>query len=88
VSGRRYRVEFTTAAAKELRKLDAGFRRRLLVGIGDLEADPRPAGCKKLVGAEDAWRIRIGDYRVIYELADDVLLVTVVRVAHRREIYE
>lgn len=82
-----YRVEFTTAAAKDLKKLDPGIRRRVLFGIADLERDPRPSGCKKLVGETNAWRIRIGDYRVLYEVIDDVLVVTVVRVAHRREVY-
>lgn len=81
-----YRVEFTTAAAKDLKKLDPGVRRRILSGIADLARDPRPRGYKKLVGETNAWRIRIGDYRVLYEVIDDVLVVTVVRVAHRREV--
>ncbi|SDK35683.1 mRNA interferase RelE/StbE [Cryobacterium psychrotolerans] len=83
-----YRVEFTTAAAKEIRKLDLGIRRRILAGIAELEHDPRPAGCKKLTGESNAWRIRVGDYRVLYELLDDAPVVTVVRVAHRREVYQ
>jgi len=83
-----YRVEFTSAAAKEIRKLDPGVRNRILAAITALEGDPRPSGCKKLVGEDDAWRIRIGDYRVLYEVLDDVLVVTVVRVAHRREVYK
>ena len=82
-----YRVEFTTAAAKEIRKLDPHMRRRILVGVSALEADPRPSGVRKLSGFDDAWRIRIGDHRVLYEVADDVVLVTVFRVAHRREVY-
>ncbi|WP_427007960.1 type II toxin-antitoxin system RelE family toxin [Pseudarthrobacter sp. H2] len=81
-----YRVEFTTAAAKEIRKLDAGIRRRILARIADLERDPHPAGCKKLVGEDNAWRIRIGDYRVLYDVVDDSLVVTVVRVTHRRDV--
>lgn len=83
-----YRVEFTSAAAKELRKLDTGIRHRLLTGIAGLEGDPRPSGCKKLVGEDNAWRIRIGDYRVLYDIQDEVLVVTVVRVAHRRHVYQ
>ncbi|MDH6238223.1 type II toxin-antitoxin system RelE/ParE family toxin [Cryobacterium sp. CG_9.6] len=83
-----YRVDFTTAAAKEVRKLDVGTRRRILAGIAELEHDPCPVGCKKLTGHSNAWRIRIGDYRVLYEVVDDVLVVTVVRVAHRREAYQ
>ena len=83
-----YRVEFTTAAAKELRRLDPGIRRRVLSGIAELEQDPRPAGCKKLAGESTAWRIRVGDYRILYEVVDNLLVVTVVRVAHRREVYK
>lgn len=83
-----YRIEFTTAAAKELRKLDPGIRRRILSGIAELEQDPRPAGCKKLTGESTAWRIRVGDYRILYEVVDNLLVVTVIRVAHRREVYK
>lgn len=77
-----YRVEFTTAAAKELRKLDAQIRRRVLSGIAELEREPRPHGVRNLSGYDNAWRVRIGDYRVLYEVIDDQVLVTVVRVAH------
>lgn len=83
-----YRVDFTTAAAKEVRKLDPQTRRRLLVGIGRLEQDPRPNGARKLAGFDDAWRIRIGDYRVLYTVDDAVVLVSVFRVSHRRDVYE
>ncbi|TFD52373.1 type II toxin-antitoxin system RelE/ParE family toxin [Cryobacterium sp. Hh11] len=84
-----YRVEFTTAAAKEIRKLDLGIRRRILAGIAALEQDPRPAGRKKLTGESNAWRIRVGDYRVLYELLDEgVLLVAVVTLGHRSDVYD
>lgn len=83
-----YAVDFTAGAAKEIRKLDPGMRRRILASIGGLATDPRPAGCKKLTGEENAWRVRIADYRVLYEIHDDVLTVTVVRVGHRREVYK
>jgi mRNA interferase RelE/StbE len=53
----------------------------------ELEGDPRPPGCKKLKG-RDAWRIRIGDYRAIYEINDGRLVVTVITIGHRREVYE
>lgn len=83
-----YRVEFTTAAAKEIRKLDPRIRRRILAGISELEREPRPSGVRKLAGYENAWRIRVGDYRVLYEVVDAQVLVTVVRVAHRRDVYD
>ena len=83
-----YSVDFTTAAARQVRKLPRPARDRILDAIEDLGEDPRPHGAKKLVGESTAWRIRIGDYRVIYDVLDDVLTVTVVRAAHRREVYD
>ncbi len=53
-----------------------------------LETDPRPPGASKLAGHENRWRVRAGDYRVLYEIQDDVLLVLVVRIGHRRDVYE
>lgn len=82
-----YRVEFTSAAARAIRKLPKNVRSRLLDAIEALGDDPRPTGSKKLPGTALAWRVRAGDYRVIYEVEDDALLVTVVRAAHRREVY-
>ncbi|XAS68204.1 type II toxin-antitoxin system RelE/ParE family toxin [Micrococcaceae bacterium Sec5.7] len=83
-----YTVDFTTRAAKEIRRLDASTRRGILVSIAELGIDPRPTACKKLTGEQSAWRIRIGDYRVLLETEDTILTVTVVRVAHRREVYK
>ncbi|MBO9626425.1 MAG: type II toxin-antitoxin system RelE/ParE family toxin [Microbacterium sp.] len=83
----RYEVEFTTAAAREIRKLDTQIRRRVLLGIAELENSPRPHGVRKIVGYKDAWRLRIGDYRVLYEVSDERIVVTVVRVGHRRDVY-
>lgn len=83
-----YRVEFTTAAARQVRKLPRPARDRVLDAIEDLGEDPRPHGAKKLVGEHTAWRIRIGDYRVIYDVFDTELTVSVVRAAHRREVYD
>ena len=80
-----YRVEFTSAAARQVRKLDRPVRARLL-DIELLAHSPRPDGVKKLASTENAWRIRVGDYRIIYSIEDDILVVTVVRVAHRREV--
>lgn len=82
-----YSVEFTSASAKQVRKLPRPARERLLDAIEDLQDNPGPHGARKLVGEDLAWRIRIGDYRVIYEVVDTRLLVTVIRAAHRREVY-
>lgn len=83
-----YTVEFTTAAARQARKLPRPARDRVLDAVATLAEDPRPAGSKKLTGERTAWRIRVGDYRVIYDVLDDELVVTVVRAAHRREVYD
>lgn len=81
-----HRVEFTTAAARQVKKLPRPARDRVLDAIAELRDDPRPHGAKKLVGEQTAWRIRVGDYRVIYDMFDSELLVTVVAAGHRREI--
>lgn len=83
-----YQVDFTTAAAREIRKLPRPARDRILAAIEKLREDPRPHGAKKMVGEETAWRIRIGDYRVLYDVFDTQLTVTIVRAAHRREAYD
>jgi len=82
-----YRIEFKRSAKKELAAVDPSMRQRIANAIDALASDPRPAGCTKMAGFEQAWRIRIGDYRVVYEITDEVLLVLVVAVAHRREVY-
>lgn len=81
-----YRVEISRRAAKVITGLEKPSRRRILAAIDALADDPRPPGCKKLVG-QDGWRIRVGDYRIVYEIHDQVLLVTVVDAGHRSEIY-
>ena len=83
-----YRVEFTAAAARQVKKLPRPARDRVLDAIEDLGEDPRPHGAKKLVGEQTAWRIRVGDYRVIYDVLDAELTVNIVRAAHRREVYD
>jgi mRNA interferase RelE/StbE len=82
-----YRVELAPAAARQLRKLDPPARRRIQAAIDLLAGSPRPAGAKQLVRGEGEWRVRTGDYRVIYEIHDRVLHVLVVAVGHRRSIY-
>ena len=79
-----YTVEFTAASARELRKLDPTARNRVLSAVARLESDPRPGGARRLVGFTDAWRLRVGDYRVLYEVVDDTVLATVFRVGQCR----
>jgi mRNA interferase RelE/StbE len=81
-----YRVILPNSVQKELDRLPDDAARRILTRLAALENNPRPADVKKLKG-RDAWRIRIGDYRVIYEIHDRVLQIIVITVGHRREIY-
>lgn len=83
-----YRVALTTSAAKELHGLPSTLVGRIVPRLEHLAAFPRPPGCKKLKGGDREWRIRVGDYRVVYEIDDSAKTVDVTRIAHRREVYE
>ncbi|PAW87146.1 MAG: plasmid stabilization protein [Pedosphaera sp. Tous-C6FEB] len=82
-----YSVLLERAAEKDLSRLSAQAHDRIIAAIQGLARDPRPPGCRKLVGSTQDWRIRVGDYRVIYEIADVVRVVRIHRVRHRREVY-
>ena len=82
-----YQVVIERRAEKEMDRLAQPIRRRVVEAILGLASDPRPPGCRKLVGSDNDWRIRVGDYRVIYQIADAVKIVRVNRVRHRREVY-
>ena len=84
----KYSLEIKQSAQKELDSLDDAVFARVDRKILVLADNPRPPGCKKLKGYKDLWRIRVGDMRVIYVIDDSAKLVTVMRVAHRREVYE
>lgn len=82
-----YRIEFVKQAAKQFKKLPSPDRQRLKPKIDALAQDPRPNGVVKLSGQENLYRIRVGDYRVIYSIQDNLLLVLVLKIGHRRDIY-
>jgi len=82
-----YKIDITKSAQKKLSKLPAKERDRISEKIDALAHEPRPSGCKKLMGRE-GYRIRIGNYRVIYNIHDDVLTVLIVDVGDRKEIYD
>lgn len=82
-----YAITFARSARKELQALDRTIATRVIRRIEALAATPRPAGCKKLEGAQNLWRIRIGDWRLIYSIDDSKLLVDVSAVRHRRDVY-
>ena len=81
-----YSILMTRSAAKELESVPTKDRQRIVSKIGALAKNPRPAGAEKLSG-EDKYRVRQGDHRVLYEILDADLLVTIVRIGNRREVY-
>lgn len=83
----RYLVELRPAAVRTLRDLPSSHRRRITGRIDALASNPRPVGVKLLAGPERLWRLRVGDYRIIYQVADEVLRVLVIRIGNRREVY-
>jgi mRNA interferase RelE/StbE len=80
-------IRYTSAAAKQIRKLDRSAQLRVLAAVEILSETPRPPKGKQLVGGDGEWRIRTGDYRIIYEIHDHELLILVVMVGLRKEIY-
>ena len=82
-----YRVEIAPRAAKQIRSLSRQAQERVTAALDRLQNDPRPPGCRRLTGSEDLYRIRIGDYRLIYAIEDDELIVLVVKVGHRGDVY-
>jgi mRNA interferase RelE/StbE len=93
VSGPTHEIVFSRRAERELSKLAAGDRksaRRIIAAVEKLAANPRPSGVKKLRGSDegDLYRIKVGVYRVVYAIEDARVIIEVLRVGHRREVYE
>jgi mRNA interferase RelE/StbE len=83
-----YRLVIKASATKELEQVEPKkLRQRLAAALERLALDPRPAGCEKLAGVHDAYRIRRGDYRAVFTIDDQARVVTIVKVGHRREVY-
>jgi mRNA interferase RelE/StbE len=83
-----YRIMLAPPAARQIRKFDPDVRRRLQAALELLAVEPRPPAATRLVGGAGEWRVRTGDYRIVYEIHDDQLLVLVLRMGHRREVYD
>jgi len=83
----RYTIEFKPSARRQFDKLDRPMKRRIGTAIDLLASNPLPRGVEKLHGEEAVFRIRVGDYRVLYEIEGKKLLVFVLRIGHRREVY-
>jgi mRNA interferase RelE/StbE len=82
-----YRVLLERTAEKDLSRLTSEIHERIIAAIRALATNPRLPGCRKLAGSKNDWRIRVGDYRVVYEIAEEIRVVRVNRVRHRREVY-
>ncbi len=82
-----YKVVLVASAAKEFRSLPSVLQQRISVAIDGLAEDPRPYGVRKLAGHERLYRIRVGDYRIVYEIDDEERVVCITRIRHRREAY-
>lgn len=82
-----YQIEFSRQADRQFRNLPSQIQQRLKSRIDSLAATPRPHGSEKLSGADQLYRIRVGDYRIVYAVEDDRLLILVVKVGHCREVY-
>ena len=83
-----YQVLIQAAAQRQLRKLPPPIQKTLIDLIESLGHDPRPPGCTKLRGRDNRYRVRWGDYRVIYTIEDGALIVRVIKVGHRRDFYD
>jgi mRNA interferase RelE/StbE len=82
-----YRVLFVSRAERGFKRLSADVQDKIISEINSLIENPRPAGAVKLTGSDNLFRVRIGDYRIIYAIEDDLLVVLIVEIGHRREIY-
>ena len=82
-----YSVQIEKPAWDELMAVPEKMRERLFTALENLESEPRPSGVVKLAGAEDLYRIRVGDYRILYSVEDQVKIVLVEKVGHRRDVY-
>ena len=83
----RYEIRIARRAAKALAALQRRDQQRIRAAIELLAKDPRPPACMAMTGEDSVHRVRVGDYRIVYEVLDDVLVIHVVRIGHRREVY-
>ncbi len=82
-----YQIEFKSSALKELEKLPRQIIPRAIAAIKRLAENPYPQGVKKLAGFERTYRVRVGDYRIMYEIHEDRLIIEIIRVKHRKDVY-
>ena len=82
-----YKITLKASAQKELEKIQKAARVKLITAISELAENPRPVGCKKLVNFDNHYRIRVGEYRCIYKILDNELIIEVIKVGHRKDVY-
>jgi mRNA interferase RelE/StbE len=82
-----YTIQFKPMALRKLEKLPRDIQKKLAAKVDTLRDDPFPSGCKKMAAVADAWRVRVGDYRIVYQVHQKLLRVLVVTVGHRRDVY-
>jgi len=83
----KYKIQFDKSAVKELERLEKGILNRIWLKINSLADNPRPHGCKKLAISDNLWRIRVGDFRVIYQISDIADLITITEIKNRKDAY-
>ena len=83
-----YKIEWKNSAKKELKRLPRQVIAKVISAVEKLPNNHHPAGSKKLVGTEHTYRLRVGDYRIVYSIQNDLLIIEVVRVAHRKDVYK
>ncbi len=82
-----FRIDYKKSAFEELKKLDQAVKERIGAAINALGSEPHPPGSRKMVGSGALFRLRVGDYRVIYEVQEKVLTIFIIRIGHRKDIY-
>lgn len=82
-----YRIELLPSAVRDLARLDKTNQQRVGRKISDLADNPRPSGSKKLRDQGNRWRLRIGDFRVVYDIRDELILILILKIGHRRDVY-
>lgn len=88
MTGKIYKIEIENSALQFLKKLDKGTQRRIVASVQSLATNPRPDGVRKLTNSDGLYRVRVGDYRVVYQIQDNRLLVLVIRIGSRTDIYK
>lgn len=83
----KYSIKYKRSAFEELLQLPSNIAHKIKTAIDILSENPRPLGCKKLKGSDKDYRIRIGNYRVVYTITDTILIITVIKIAHRKDVY-